>query len=365
MFYYLKDIVKIVDNGGITMKKAILIMTILLVSFNAKGEKKLEIMSTIFPTYDFVRIIGGDKVESIMLLPWGVEPHSYEPSPRDVVRMNNADLLIYTHQEMEPWVKKITKNIKVKNIELANELGLTLDEKEHKHHDHHEHKGFFAKIIDFFRGKKEHKQHEEHHHNSHHESHGHHHEHGDSCSCGHSHDNDPHIWTDPIMVLDIIDIITSQLIALDPSNKNYFQENSNNYKREIQNLHESYLDLVENSKRNKVVFTGHSVFGYFSERYNVEFISPYRHFAPNSEPSPRDVALLRSYIEDNNVKYIYYEELVSPKIANALEKELKVKALLLHGAHNLSKEEVENGVTYLKIMKNNIENLKLGLDYGK
>lgn len=330
------------------MKKVILIMTILLFSFSANGEKKLEIISTIFPTYDFVRIIGGDKVESIMLLPWGIEPHSYEPSPRDVVRINSADLLIYTHEEMEPWVSKITKNIKVKNIELAKELGLVLEEKDHKHHDEkYEHNGFFKKIMDFFRGNKEHK----------------HHEHDENCN--HNHDNDPHIWTDPIIVLDIIDRITKQLITLDPNNKDYFEKNSNNYKKEIQNLHESYLDLIENSKRNKVVFTGHSVFGYFSERYNIEFISPYRHFAPNSEPSPRDVALLRSYIEDNNVKYIYYEELVSPKIANALEKELKVKALLLHGAHNLSKEEVENGITYLKIMKNNIENLKLGLDYGK
>lgn len=327
------------------MKKIFLIGIILLFSLSAKGEAKLEIISTIFPTYDFIRIIGGTKVESTMLIPWGVEPHSYEPSPNDIVKINNADLLIYTHEEMEPWVKKITNSIKVDNLELAYKLGLHSRDSRHRHG----YRMFFSRIKNFFSGiigRREH-------------IHGHH------ASCNHSHDNDPHIWTDPIMVLDIIDIITEKLIYLSPSNEAYFKENSEIYKKELLKLHEDFLDLVTNSKRREVVFTGHSVFGYFSERYDIDFISPYRHFAPNSEPSPRDVALLRSYIEENNVKYIYYEELVSPRIANTLERELNVKALLLHGAHNLSRREVEEGISYLDIMKNNIENLKLGLEYGK
>lgn len=302
------------------MKKLMLLLVVLVNAINIYAKDKLEIVTTIFPNYDFIRNVGGDNVEVTILLPFGVEPHSYEPSPKDIVKMNKADLLVYTNDEMEPWVGKIKKSMNVKTLDLSDNLVL---EESHEHEEDHHHED------------------------------------------DHHHAFDPHIWTDPVIVLDLIDNIANSLIRLDPANKGYYLENAESYKNKIKELDKKFLDLSDNSSRDTIVFTGHSVFGYFSERYHIEFISPYKNFSPNSEPSAKDVAMLRDYIEKNDIKYIYYEELVSPKISKLLQEELGVKALLLHGAHNVSKKEFKEGITYLKIMENNIKNLKLGLEYGK
>ncbi len=312
------------------MKKLFTLIFLLNV-FVANGKDKLEIVTTNFPNYEFIREIGGNKVEIKLLLPFGIEPHSYEPSPKDIVNINKADLLVYTNEKMEPWVEKVEKSLKVETLNISKNLHLEEGSCNHEEHDHEE---------DYHHYDTD--KHDE-----------------------HTHSFDPHVWTDPLLVLEIVNTIIEELSHLDPVNKDYYTENGSNFKEEINKLHNELKELVHHSKKNTIVFTGHSVFGYFSKRYHIEFVSPYKSFSPNSEPSAKDVASLRNYIKDKHIEYIYYEELVSPKIANLLERELSVKTLLLHGIHNISKKEFNEGVTYLTLMKDNIERLKLGLKYER
>ncbi len=340
--------------------KKLLVLTFLLNIFAINAKDKLDIVTTNFPNYEFVREIGGEKVEVEILLPFGIEPHSYEPSPKDIVKMNKADLLVYTNEEMEPWVKKVEKSLKVETLNVSKNLHLDEGDCDHEDHNHDE---------DEEHHDHDHENHEEddHSHDHHHDDHDDHDTHDDKHDDhdDHNHSVDPHVWTDPFLVLEIIDTIVDELGHLDPENKDYYVTNGKRYKDEINKLHKDLKELSEYSKRDTIVFTGHSVFGYFSKRYHIDFVSPYKSFSPNSEPSAKDVASLRKYIKENNIEYIYYEELVTPKIATLLEKELSVKTLLLHGVHNVSKKEFNEGVTYLSIMKDNIERLKLGLEYER
>ncbi len=173
---------------------------------------------------------------------------------------------------MEPWVKKVEKSLKVETLNISKNLHLEEGSCDHNHDEDHHHDD-----------EDDHHEDKDHHHDDQ--------EHHDE----HEHALDPHVWTDPFLVLEIIDTIVDELSHLDSGNKNYYVENGEEFKKEINKLHRELKDLSKNSKRDTIVFTGHSVFGYFSKRYHINFVSPYKSFSPNSEPSAKDVASLRDY----------------------------------------------------------------------
>ncbi len=291
---------------------------------------KLKIITTLFPQYDFIREIGKDKVDVSLLLPPGVESHSYEPTPKDISRIKKSDLFIYTGEYMEPWAKKIADSINGNNLIITDvSKGITLlgHEEHEDHEDHEEH--------------EEHKDHE-----------------------GHSHGSkDPHIWLDPINAKKMVDNIVEDMIKADEENKDFYITNAEEYKKQLDLLDQEIIKTLKNTKSNKIIYGGHFAFGYFASRYNLEYITPYKGFSPDAEPTPKMIIELIKNIEDAGVKAIYYEELIDPKVTRILSKETGAKMLLLHGAHNLSKEEMESNINYIDIMKGNLERLKEGLGY--
>ena len=315
--------------------KRIIILSILLLSFLACGKKeekitanevkKIKIVTTLFPTYDFSKELGKDKIDVKLLLPPGVEAHAYEPTPKDISDINSADIFIYTGNLMEPWVEKLLKSIsneKLLVIDVSQGIELKefiIEEDGHEHHDDE----------------------------------------------GHNHGNDPHIWTDPIMAKAIVNNIYEGLIKVDSENKSFYETNKTAYDLKLQELDDKFKDLVNNSKKKEIISGGHFVFGYLMDRYGLTYHSAYESFSPNAEPTPKQMKALKEAVKEVGSKYVYYEELIDPKLAKLLSEELGLQMLLLHGAHNLSKDELAKGITYYEIMQQNIENLKLGLDYGK
>lgn len=279
---------------------------------------EITIIATLFPQYDFASKIGGDKVEVKLLLPSGAESHEYEPTAQDYMNVNKADMFVYTGEEMEPWAEKIIssidKDIKIVNVSDTIELLNEQEDEEHEEERHHEH------------------------------------------------GSDPHIWLDPRNACIMIDNITNSLIEIDTENMDYYLENAKEYKRQILEIDGQLEDVAKNSDRNKMAFGGTFSYAYFVHRYDLEYISAYDSCVEMADPSTKKIKEVIEYVDDNNIPVIFYPELSNGKVAKMLSEETNAKMLVLSSIHNVTDDEIKMGVSYLSLMKQNLENLKIALN---
>jgi zinc transport system substrate-binding protein len=126
-------------------------------------------------------------------------------------------------------------------------------------------------------------------------------------------------------------------------------------------MDEDYRTTFDKRRPRTIIYAGHFALGYMAKRYGLKLISPYKGFSPNSEPTPKRIAHLIKTMKEIGSKYVYHEELLEPRVAKVIAEQTGAKILLLHGAHNVSKKEIEDGITYLDIMKTNLDNLKTAL----
>jgi zinc transport system substrate-binding protein len=289
------------------------------------NEAKPIITTTLFPQYDFSKIIVGDKFDVIMLLPPGVEAHSFELTPKDMSTITNSDLFIYTGDTMEPWVNNIMDSLVEENVNVLDlSEGIKLKNFEFGGHDHHE----------------EDEEHED-------------------------LEYDPHYWTDPMNAKVMVDEILKEVVSIDKANEQYYTKNAEELKKELDKLDEKIREVVNNSESKTIISGGHFAFGYFADRYGLEYTSPYEGFSPNAEPSAQAIANMMKIVEETGAKAIFYEELVDPKIAKIISEQTGIEMLELNAAHNVSKEQLESDVHYIDIMDKNLENLKKGLGYNE
>jgi zinc transport system substrate-binding protein len=299
---------------------------------------KVKVIATLFPLYDFARAIGQDRAEVSLLLPPGVEAHFFEPKPSDIVKISGADLFIYTGKFMEPWVEAVLKGVtnpKLKVVDASVGIPLLTEESEA-----HEHEG----------GHKEGETGEREKHGEKEGGHDHH---------GHA-DVDPHIWLDLGNAATMVDTIAAGLTEVDPAHKELFARNAEEYRKKLAALDARFRNELSRCARREFIEGGHSAFGYLARRYNLTYIAALG-FTPDAQPSPRQLIALSRQIREHGLKHVYYEELMEPRVAETLSRETGATLLMLHGAHNVSKEELERGVTFLEIMEQNLANLKVGL----
>lgn len=284
---------------------------------NMQKTDKITIVTSLFTEYDFVKQIGKDKVEVKILLPPGTESHTYEPTPKDIVSINEADMFIYTSNQMEPWAEKIAESIDSKNtIILQAGQDINLIEIEHEHEDR--------------------KDHEE-------------------------HTADAHIWLDPNNAIKMVENITDKLCFISPENAEYFRNNANAYIEELRKLDSEIEETVKNSERKKLVFGGEFAYIYFLDRYNLEYATAYDGCGEGAEPSAKKIKEIIDTINNEKIPVIFYEELSAGKIANMIADETNAKALVFNTVHNVTSSELENGVTYVSIMKQNLDKVKEAL----
>jgi len=290
--------------------------------------QKITVVTTLFPLYDFAKNIGQDKVEVSLLLPPGVEAHTFEPKPSDITKINNADIFVYTGEFMEPWAHDIMEGAdkKVKVVDASANIEMMKEEHEHEEEaEHHEAE----------------------------EEHGH--EHGGV---------DPHIWLDFDNAKIMAENIAKTLSEIDPQNAEYYKNNLKSYQGKLSDLDNSYKNSLTTCQSKTIVYGGHYAFGYMGKRYGLAYESAYG-ISPDSEPSAQDLAGLISQIRTKKIAYVFFEELVSPKVAETLAKETGAGLLLLNPAHNLTKDEFEKNESFLSIMEKNLSNLKIGLNCNK
>ncbi len=283
------------------------------------SETKPIITTTLFPQYDFTNIIVGDKFEVVLLLPPGVEAHSYELSPKDMKTLLSSDIFIYTGEAMEPWVSNILETLEKEDIYVLDlSENIKLESFNYPSHDDLDHE--------------------------------------DS-------QYDPHYWTDPMNAKIMVDEILKAVVSIDKNNEEYYNQNANKLKDDLDRLDEDIKRVVNNSESNTIISGGHFALGYFANRYGLEYISPYEGFSPNAEPSAQAIAKIMKIVKETGAKAIFYEELIDPKIAKTISEQTGIEMLELNAAHNVSKEQLETGIHYVDIMYKNLDNLKKGLGY--
>lgn len=282
----------------------------------------LQVVTTLFPLYDFARTIAGGKAQVTMLLPPGVEPHTFEPRPDDMIRINRAGLFIYTSKYMEPWAEKIITGIDRHSVKIVNA----------------------GERITYQAGVQ-----------------GDDHDHGREPGGGNDHRvKDPHFWLDFGDAARMVDAILDGFIVADPGNGETYRRNAGALKARLADLDERYRQGFASCATRKLLHGGHYTFGYLARRYNLDYHA-LSGMSSDSEPSAERMAALVRDIKTSGVKYLFAEELLSPRLTETLAHEAGVGVLMLHGAHNLSRDDMSRGVTFFDLMERNLEQLKKGL----
>ena len=287
------------------------------------SQKKLVVVTTLFPLYDFARIIGGDKVDVSLILPPGVEAHSFEPKPEDAARVTKADLFVFTNEYMEPWAMKFVQGLNAGSVALVDS----------------------SKGVTFLKAGKEEDGEDGHNGKEHHH-------HGGGM--------DPHVWLDFTNAQIMADNIAAAMSSRDPLNKNYYITNATAYKAELKKLDNEFRAGLSSCAKRVFLHGGHYAFGYLANHYGLQYESASAVNA-DAEPTPANVIALIKQVKAMGLNYVFSEELLSPRVSEMIAKETGTTVLLLHGAHNISKEDFDHGVSFISLMKKNLASLKIGL----
>lgn len=281
---------------------------------------KLSIVTTSFVTYDFARSIASEQDVTLIVKP-GQDTHSFEPTAQDMVAIEKADLLIYTNDELEPWVKQLV-NISDDRVVNASQEITMIDFSGNDIHDDHDH-----------------------------DDHG-----------GHSHFGlDPHTWTSMKNAQIMVDTIVQAIIKLDSGNQTLYQENASSLNKKLAELDTEYEAIFDHSQHDSLVFLGHFSLSYLLHDYDMEYLALFESLSHESEPTIGQLQSIIDEIKDEELKYVFAEELTQLKVVETIEQETGVEVLHFNSAHTISSEEMKNGISFIEIQIDNLENLHKGL----
>ena len=283
----------------------------------APAATKLQIVTSLFPLYDFARQIGGDQVEVSLLLPPGVEAHSFDPKPADILRINRAGLFIYTNKAMEAWAVTIAASVDPRKVTIVDaSVGARFLPA--RSHDEGDAPGHASRTID------------------------------------------PHLWLDFANAKTMVSNIAAAMATKDPAHRALYSANAAAYGDRLDRLDGEYRSTLADCQKRTLLQGGHFALGYLTARYGLEY-----HAAaavnPEAEPTAATMATLVQQMRRQDLRYLFSEELVSPKLAETIASEAGGTVLLLSAAHNVSKGDLARGVTFIEIMERNLKNLQIGL----
>ncbi len=294
---------------GILMILTLAITLMISLPAAAQGEK-LSVYASFYPMYDFAAKVGGDKVTVVNMVPAGMEPHDWEPAASDIVGLENADVFIYNGAGMEHWVDKVLETLSNKDLTAVNASeGLTLLE---GHHDEEE-------------GEEEH---------------------------GEDEEFDPHVWLSPLNAKAQMEKIKNALVAADPDNAAYYEENFAKYAAEFDALDTEFKQALE-PLSNKAIVVSHQAFGYLCTAYGLTQES-IEGLSPDSEPDPARMAEIIDFVKENKVSTIFFEELVSPKVAETIASATGAVTEVLSPIEGLTDEQIAAGADYFSVMRQNL-----------
>ncbi|MGI6144740.1 MAG: zinc ABC transporter solute-binding protein [Clostridia bacterium] len=290
----------------------ILATSLILTSFGCTlrttvPESSLPIVyTTIYPLYDFTKKIGGDKITIINITPAGAEPHSFEPTSKLLADISKADLFLYNGAGMEPYLDNLLTTLQGSSPLMINaNQGVTLIKENEM--------------------------------------------------------PDPHTWLSPSCALTIGENILQALIQIDPENTAFYEKNFQSFQDKITELIQDYKNTLAQCEKRKIIVT-HQAFNYLCHEYNLEQI-PIMGLNAEAEPSSMKLKEICQLIHNEKIKYLFTEALFSPKVAETIAAETGATVLQLHPLGSLSEKEIQEGKDYFKLMRENLKNLQLALEY--
>lgn len=277
-------------------------------------DKRIQVAASYYPLYEFVKQVGGDKVSVSNLTPAGAEPHDYEPSAKALADTVDADVFVYNGGPFEPWTDRFVRDFQHQVVQASK--GIALADAQ----DHHD---------EIDQSDKE------------------------------RHAKDPHFWLDPVLAQRIVVTIRNGLAEADPDNAGYYAERAAALGNQLAMLDKDFRSGLQ-SCRNDTIVVSHGAFGYVAKRYGfaVESIAG---VSPDMEPSAARMAELSDHVRDEGIQYIFFERLVSPRLAATIAQETGARTLVLDPIEGLSNEEQEQGKDYFSIQRENLAHLRTAL----
>lgn len=332
---------------------------------------RLKIVTSLFPYYDMARAVIGDVkgIDLKMTVTPGQDSHSFEPTPSDVIQMENADVLIYNGGSLETWIDtlldylnnknqiqmKMMDYVDVLNEEIVEGMDTRFEEHDHDEHSHKEDN----------HNKENHKE-DSHSEENHKEDN--HSEDSSNDSEFHNEDSeeeheetDEHIWTSPVNEIIMTEKICETLSKALPEEKENFQKNAENYISQLKELDNEFRTIVENAKINEIIFADKFPLQYFAKEYGLRYYAAFPGCGSDMEPSAKTIGFLVDKIKEDNIKAVFYLELSSHIVADAIETDTGAKPLQFNSCHNITQKQFDSGVTYVDLMKENVNNLKIAL----
>lgn len=329
----------------------------------AGDDGRLNVVATIFPQFDFVRQIAGDRVALTMLLSPGAESHGFEPTPRDMIALNNADFFIYVGGHGDDWVRPLLTALGREDLTAVTLLSMVdpveLEQINYEHHGHH-HDGHGHHHHDHHHhGHDEHAHHQSaahahDQHHGHHDGHAHHHH--------HEHHYDEHVWTCPRNAVLIVRALTEILSGLDPDNAYFFRQNAAAYIAELEELDRAFAAAVQDAERRTVVFGDRFPFRYLTDTYGLTYFAAFTGCSAETQASPATIAFLIETVRREHIPVVFHIEFSNRLIANVIAEATGARLLELHSVHNVSHADFNAGVTYLDLMQRNVEILREALN---
>lgn len=309
------------------MKKYISIVLIMAVTIvllcscgtkESKTDGKLNIVTTIFPAYDFAREVGGDKVNVSMLLKPGMESHNYDPTPQDIIKIQESDLFIYVGGESDEWVEDILESgdSKPKKVLALMDCVDKVQEE----------------IVEGMEEDNE--------------------EDSDEI------EYDEHVWTSPKNADTIVRKISEIVCQLDPFNETTFRNQTVSYCQKLSSLDNAFREIVDNAKRKTIVFGDRFPFRYFADEYGLRYYAAFPGCSSETEPSAATISFLIDKVKQEKIPVVFFIEFSNGKVADTICESTGAKKLQFHSCHNITQEEFDNHVSYYSLMQNNIQALK-------
>lgn len=294
-------------------------------------DDRLKVVATVFAEYDFLRQIGGDAINLSMLMLPGADIHTFDPTPKDIKTVQDADLFVTVGGESDAWADTILESIdnnhleSVRLMDLVEEVveeeiveGMEVEEKEEEH---------------LHQGESSHEEKE----------------------------LDEHVWTSPKNAIQIVEGLCEKLCQLDRKHTALYEKNSKTYIKKIEQLDKKFNQVVEKGKRREIVVADRFPFRYFTDAYDLKYYAAYPGCSTQTGASAETIAFLIDKVKENHIPVVFHMELSSEMMCNTICDETGAKKAQLNAVHNISKENFEKGIGYLELMEKNVDVLKEAL----
>lgn len=287
-------------------------------------EEKVSVVCTNFPEYDFVRQIAGDSVNLTMLLKPGAESHSYEPTPQDMIAIQNCSLFVYVGGDSDEWVAEILDSIDQSDMKTVKLMDCveTLEEE----------------LVEGMEPEEEGAEEEE------------------------APEMDEHVWTAPANAMLIVQKLSDILCEIDPENRGTYEQNTAAYLGDLQALDDEFREVVDSAARKEIIVGDRFPFRYFCEEFGLTYYAAFPGCSTHTEENPAAITFLINKVKEDAIPVVFHIELSNEQMCDSICEATGAKKALLNAVHNVSEEEFSAGATYLSLMEHNVEALREALN---